>query len=317
MNDVGDSQPAARAERDVGFVGLGAMGRPMSAHLLADGWTVWGHDLDPAALANHETTGGRTVTDVSHLAARVDVVVTSLPSYGALVEVLRALGRFPRHGKPLVVIETSTLALPDKLAARDLAHEHGIELLDCPVSGTSAQAQQGDLVAYLSGGGPETQAAAVRVVSSMTRAAHLVGEFGNGTKMKLVANLLVAVHNLAAAEALTLAKRAGLNLPQVLTAVADGAGGSRMLEVRGPLMVAEAFDQATARVEIFQKDLSAIQALAVEVSSPTPLLTTSAVYYDAAMAQGRSQQDTACVFAVLQSLDRTEGARELRKRPLS
>ena len=299
--DPAHGPPDVRARR-VGFVGLGAMGSPMSGHLLADGWTVVGHDLDPAARARHESSGGLLVEDLAAMASSVDVVVTSLPGTAALAGVLSALAAGVDGTHPLVVIETSTLALPDKLAAREAAAAQDIVLLDCPVSGTSAQAQVGDLIAYLSGAEGRAGDLARPVLTSMTRATHDVGEFGNGTRMKLVANLLVAVHNLAAAEALLLAQRSGLDLSLVLGAVGDGAGSSRMLQVRGPLMVDGTYDEATARVEMFQKDLRAIQALAVAVSSPTPLLAATAVFYDAAMAQGRSDQDTACVFDVLQQL---------------
>jgi putative dehydrogenase len=287
--------------RSVGFVGLGAMGTPMSRHLLAAGWRVLGHDPSASARDRLEGLGGEPLTDLRGLPAHADVVVTSLPGSAALADVVEALGRAAGgRDTPLVLVDTSTLSLTDKEAAREAAAAHEIVLLDCPVSGTSAQAEVGDLVAYLSGDDVAALERARPVVEDMTRTTYLVGEFGNGTKMKLVANLLVAVHNLAAAEALVLAHRAGLDLEQVLSAVGDGAGGSRMLAVRGPLMVADDFDRATARVEIFQKDLRAIQAMAVGLSSPTPLLSTSVTFYDMAMAQGRSQQDTACLYGVLQ-----------------
>ncbi|MBD8605542.1 NAD(P)-dependent oxidoreductase [Aeromicrobium sp. CFBP 8757] len=283
-------------DREVGFVGLGAMGSPMSRHLREAGWTVVGHDLDERSLRRHAAEAP-TVDDVIELCGRVGVVVTSLPSNAAVRAVIERLGEGECAG--LVIVETSTLTLAEKQAAHEAAAALGMTLLDCPVSGTSAQAEVGDVVAYLSGSDPAALERAEPVVASMTRAFHAVGDFGNGTRMKLVANLLVAVHNLAAAEALLLAQRVGLDLDQVLEAVGDGAGASKMLAVRGPLMVSGDFDRATARVEIFQKDLRAIEELAAHVSSPTPLLSASSTYYAMAMAQGRAQQDTASVFGVL------------------
>lgn len=285
----------------VGFVGLGAMGIPMSRAMLEQGLRVLGHDPEQSSVARFVANGGVAAGSAGALVDQVDVVVTSLPGVGAVRSVLDELGAAGSAARstPLVVVDTSTLALSDRHRARAWAEQHAIVLLDCPVSGTSAQAQVGDLVAFLSGDDGDHLARARPVVEAMTRATHLVGPFGNGTKMKLVANLLVAVHNLAAAEALLLAQRSGLDLDLVLEAVGSGAGGSRMLSVRGPLMVAESFDDATVRVEIFQKDLRAIQELAVELSSPVPLLAASVVFYEMAMAQGRSQQDTACLFGVL------------------
>jgi L-threonate 2-dehydrogenase len=169
------------------------------------------------------------------------------------------------------------------------------------MSGTGQQARDGDLVAYLSGD-DEAKEKAKPVLAAFTRAQYDLGPFGRGTAMKLVANLLVAVHNAAAAEALLLAQRAGLDLADVLAAVGDGAGGSRMLQVRGPLMAAGRYSPATATVATMQKDNALIAAFADSVASPTPLFAATAVLYQAAVAQDRLQEDTACVFGVLQRL---------------
>ena len=136
----------------------------------------------------------------------------------------------------------------------------------------------------------------------MTRQIHDLGEFGNGTRLKLVANLLVAVHNLSTAEALLLADRAGLDLDDVLPALVDGAGSSRMLKVRGPLMLRGDYEPATARVEMFRKDLRAIRELADDLATPTPLLSVTSTLYDAAAGQGRADQDTASIYATLRLL---------------
>jgi putative dehydrogenase len=288
----------------VGFVGLGAMGSPMSRHLLEAGWRVIGYDVSGEALERHRGHGGETVDDPAELCGVADVVVTSLPSATALEATLNRLA----DGRPATtrVVEVSTFTLEQKQAAAERAARSGIRLLDCPVSGTSAQAERGDLIAYLSGAAPDDHPAVDPVLAGMTRRVYDLGPFGNGTRLKLVANLLVAVHNLGAAEALLLAERSGLDLTTVLPALLDGAGASKMLEVRGPLMVSQQFDQATARVEVFRKDLRAIQQLAGGLGVPTPLLSLTSMIYDAAAGQGRSQQDTACVYAVLQRLAGTD-----------
>jgi putative dehydrogenase len=284
----------------VGFVGLGIMGSAMSGHLLQDSWRVVGCDPDPRRAAQYESRGGVLVGSPGEVAEQVDVLVTSLPSAGALAAVLEAFSGAARPG--LVIVETSTLGLDTKLAARDAAATAGAILLDCPMSGTGQQARDRDLVAYLSGDDESAKAAALPVLQGFTRAQYDLGGFGNGTRMKLVANLLVAVHNAAAAEALLLAQRAGLDLDQVLAAVGDGAGGSRMLSVRGPLMAAGRYNEPTATVAVMQKDNALIAAFAAGVASPTPLFATTNVLYQAALAQGRLEQDTACVFGVLQHL---------------
>lgn len=287
----------------VGFVGLGIMGSAMSGHLLRAGFPVLGCDVDPQRRAQHEERGGRLAATPGAVAGEVDVLVTSLPSADALTAVLTGDGGLGEGARPgLVVVETSTLGLDTKLAARDAAAGFGAVLLDCPMSGTGQQARDGDVIAYLSGDDDAAKAAALPVLQAFTRAQHDLGAFGNGTRMKLVANLLVAVHNAAAAEALLLAERAGLDLEQVLRAVGDGAGSSRMLQVRGPLMAAGRYDEPTATVGVMQKDNALIAAFAGGVASPTPLFSATNVLYQAALAQGRLSEDTACVFGVLQRL---------------
>lgn len=282
----------------IGFVGLGVMGAAMSSHLLRAGVPVVGFDLSADRAALHREAGGEVVASPAEVARRCELVVTSLPSAAALHSVLTGPDGVLSADGQVVVLETSTLDLADKLSAFADVEAAGSALLDCPMSGTGQQARNGDLVAYLSGAAA-AKVSAGRALVHITRAVHDVGDFGNGTRMKLVANLLVAVHNLAAAEALLLAEQAGLDLDRVLTAVGDGAGTSRMFEIRGPLMAARSFDQATMKVSTFQKDLDVITRFAASLGVPVPLLATTAGYYQAAADGGRGEQDTASVIEIL------------------
>jgi 3-hydroxyisobutyrate dehydrogenase-like beta-hydroxyacid dehydrogenase len=286
----------------VGLIGLGVMGGAMSGHLLATGFAVRGFDLDPNRRAEHQARGGVVCESPADVARGVDVVVTSLPSAAALLSVLDGEGGLSSGGKPgLVIVETSTLSPETKQEGYNRVEMWGATLLDCPLSGTGQQARAGDLIAYLSGA-TSAKEQALPVLRAFTRAQYDLGAFGQGTRMKLVANLLVAVHNAAAAEALLLAQRASLDLDQVIAAVGDGAGGSRMLQVRGPLMAAGRYAEATATVATMRKDNELIAAFAAAVSSPTPLFSATTVLYQAAVAQDRLAEDTACVFEVLQRL---------------
>jgi len=286
----------------VGVLGLGVMGGAMSGHLLAAGFPVLGFDPAPERRAEHDARGGVVCGSPAEVARDAAVVITSLPSAAALLAVLDSADGLGSGERPdLVIIEASTLSPETKQDGHDRAQAWGGVLLDCPMSGTGQQARDGDLIAYLSGA-PEAKKRALPVLRAFTRAHYDLGAFGQGTRMKLVANLLVAVHNVAAAEALLLAQRAGLDLEQVLAAVGDGAGGSRMLQVRGPLMAAGRYADVTATVATMRKDNELIAAFAAGVASPTPLFSAAAVLYQAAVAQDRLDEDTACVFGVLQRL---------------
>jgi 3-hydroxyisobutyrate dehydrogenase-like beta-hydroxyacid dehydrogenase len=121
-------------------------------------------------------------------------------------------------------------------------------------------------------------------------------------KLKYVANLLVSIHNLAAAEALLLAEKSGLDLQMVYEAICAGAGSSRMFEVRGPLMVECRYEPATMSMGLYQKDLALIMDHARDVECPVPLMAATLPFYSAALAQGRAREDTASLFAVLRQM---------------
>jgi 3-hydroxyisobutyrate dehydrogenase-like beta-hydroxyacid dehydrogenase len=280
----------------VGIIGLGNMGLPMAGHLLAAGFGVRGYDVRAEAVAALAEAGGVATGSPGAAAAGAEVVITSLPSVAALDEVVAGLTGAAAEG--LIVIETSTLPLDAKEAAAGALAAAGAVVLDCPLSGTASQMRARDIAVYASG----EEAAIERslgVLAAFSRVQYQVGAFGNGMRMKLIANHLVTVHHTAAAEALLLARRAGLDPELTLQALSDGAGNSRMLEIRGPMMIAGDFSHANMRLEYYQKDIDLISDLARGLRCPLPLFTASAQLHLAALAQGRLDEDPACVFAVL------------------
>jgi 3-hydroxyisobutyrate dehydrogenase-like beta-hydroxyacid dehydrogenase len=268
----------------VGVVGLGIMGSAMAANLARARFEVQGYDVVPKRGAV------RSLADID-----APVVITSLPSSEALLDTCKSLSH------RCIVVETSTLPLEDKLEAFTLLKANAITLLDCPLSGTGAQAKTKDLVVLASG---ERKAfnKVVPVLKGFARSHYYLGEFGNGTKMKLVANLLVAIHNVSAAEAFVLGMKAGLDPKTIYKVIADGAGSSRMFQVRGPQMVAGKYQPATMKNEVWQKDMKIIGEFAARLGARTPLFDASSPVYEAAMAQGFAKADTAAVCAVLEAL---------------
>jgi L-threonate 2-dehydrogenase len=292
----------ASAAGPVGVIGLGTMGGQIAQHLLAAGYRVLGRDVAEERADALAAGGAARAGSSAEVAAEADTVLLSLPSVGAFEDVIGGEDGLARAARPgTVVIETSTLPLAVKERARRMLEERGTVLLDCPISGTGAQLRTRDVAVYTSGDAVAL-ARVSPVLAAFSRTSIDLGSFGNGTKLKLVANLLVAIHNAAAAEALLLATRAGLEPQAALEALITGAGMSRMLEVRGPLMLDEAYTPASMRVQTFQKDLDIIAGFARDLSCPTPVFSAAAQVHLAALAQGRANEDTASVFAVLQLL---------------
>ena len=186
----------------------------------------------------------------------------------------------------------------DKTAARDTLKAQGIVMLDCPLSGTGAQAVHKDLTVYASGPKAAIKQLAP-VFEGFSKSTFDLGAFGKGMKMKLMANLLVAIHNVSTAEALLLGQRWGIRPQDAVKVLSDGAGGSRMLQVRGPLMEGEGWHTATMKVGIWQKDMKLIAAALADAQVPAPLFAATVPVYNAAMALGHAEHDTAAVFDVL------------------
>lgn len=291
----------------VGMLGLGIMGHAMSVNLLAAGFEVVGFDVAAAPAKALRAVGGKTVASPRAVAEAADLIISVLPSVKALDDVVLGDDGILAAGRAgQILIEASTLPLEDKLRVRAAAAPQ-LTMLDCPLSGTGAQAVTRDLLVYASGEHAAIASCAA-VFDGFARAHHDLGEFGNGTRMKFIANLLVAIHNVAAAEAFVLGMKAGLDPETIYRVVGDGAGGSRMFTVRGPQMIADHYEPATMKVEIWQKDMKIISEFAAALNCPTPLLSASAAIYTAAMAQGRGGQDTAAVCAVLAEMARLERA---------
>ena len=287
---------------EVGVVGLGTMGGQIAGHLIAAGYQVVGRDIEPDRASALAALGGAYAESAADVARRADTVLLSLPSVRAFDDVVRGADGVTAAARPgLTVIEASTLPLAVKEYARQLLEDRGAVLLDCPISGTGGQLRTKDVVVYASGDAAALERVAP-VLAAFSRDRIPLGAFGNGTKLKLVANLLVAIHNVAAAEALLMAERAGLDPRSALAALTAGAGTSRMLEVRGPVMLDESYDTAAMRVSTFQKDLDIIAGFARDLGCPTPLFGAAAQVHLAALAQGHGDDDTASVFAVLRRL---------------
>jgi 3-hydroxyisobutyrate dehydrogenase-like beta-hydroxyacid dehydrogenase len=285
--------------RSVGVIGLGIMGSAISANLVRAGFETFGYDVLPARRKALERAGGIATRSAAQVVAHTSVALTSLPSVAALHRVARELARNGRRGG--IVLETSTLPIEAKHRACAVLDAAGVTLLDCPLSGTGAQAKTGDLSVYASGP-RKAYDAAVPVFEGFARSHYFLGAFGNGSKMKFVANLLVAIHNVSAAEAFVLGMKAGLAPRTILRVAGDGAGASRMFQVRGPMMVAGRYRRATMRNAVWQKDMKIIRAFARALRVRTPLFDASAGVYAAAMEQGFAQEDTAAVCAVLEAM---------------
>lgn len=279
----------------VAIVGLGIMGSAYAKNLIAGGAAVAGTDPLDSARAALTAAGGTAHEGIGPWVRDADLILLSLATPGALHRVAADLAEQIAPGQ--IVAETGTFSLDDKHAVRAVIDGAGGVTLDCTISGTGAQARAKDLVMMTSG--PEEAVRRIEpILAAFTKATLFAGAFGNGARLKYVANLAVALHNCAAAETLHYARSHGLPDDLVYRMLSTGAGQSRMLDLRMPMMIAGDYRPATANMSMFEKDFSIIGADIAAQGVATPMFDAVREIYDIAYAELAADLDTAGVYEV-------------------
>jgi 3-hydroxyisobutyrate dehydrogenase-like beta-hydroxyacid dehydrogenase len=288
-----------KSKGSVGIIGLGIMGGAFAKNLARAGWRVVGYDISAARRREAARAGVEIARDAAGVAAAVPTILTSLPKPQALMDSVRAIAaaKLPRK----LLVEMSTFAISDKEKAARVLAKAGHQMLDTPVSGTGSQAKNKDLIFYASGDARQIKRLN-RLFNDFGRHAFNVGPFGNGSKMKYVANLLVAINNVATAEAMVLGMKAGLPPKLIYDLITPGAGNSRVFELRAPMMVKGKYKNATMKIDVWDKDMRVIGDYARMIRVPTPMFDASKPVYLKAMKSGFGAQDTAAVCAVLEKM---------------
>lgn len=287
----------AKNKGTVGVIGLGIMGGSFAKNLAAAGWRVVGYDLSAKARKAAERAGVEIASSAVDVASKVPTILTSLPKPQALIDTVKAIAaaKLPRK----TIVEMSTFAISDKEKAEAVLRKAGHTMLDVPVSGTGAQAATRDLVFYASGD-KKAVAKLGPMFAAFGRKVYDTGTFGNGSKMKYVANLLVAIHNVASAEAMVYGMKAGLAPQAIFDLIQGGAGNSRIFELRAPMMVKNNYKTVTMKIDVWDKDMQVIGDYGRKIKVPTPMFDASKPVYLKAQKMGLGAQDTAAVCAVLE-----------------
>lgn len=290
---------AKKTKGTVGVIGLGIMGGSFAKNLVAAGWRVIGYDISAAARREAQRAGVELANSAAEVAAAAPIILTSLPKPQALMDTARKIAAAKLKGK--IIAEMSTFTISDKEKAERVLRKAGHTVIDCPVSGTGSQAKNRDLVFYASGDA-KAIARLRPVLMGFGRHTFDVGEFGNGSRMKYVANLLVAINNVASAEAMVLGMKAGLDPQMIVDLVTAGAGNSRVFELRAPMMAKGRYDDVTMKISVWDKDMHVIGDYARKIRVPTPIFNATKGIYLKAMKSGFGNSDTAAVCAVLEKM---------------
>jgi 3-hydroxyisobutyrate dehydrogenase-like beta-hydroxyacid dehydrogenase len=285
----------------VGVIGLGKMGLPIAQNLMERGFNVVGYRR--SGTAELAALGGTGAQSAAEVASSSDVLLSILPDVAALGEViLGPNGTLTKLRPGTVHVEMSTLDVPEKAALRDRVRSSGGDLLDCPISGTPAMVRPRAATTFVSG--EEASVDAVReVLDAISGPWVYTGAFGTGAHLKYVASLLVAVHTVATAEAMLLARRSGLDLELVQRTLDDSIASSAIWQRRGPLVRERRWTPAPGPIATLHEILDQIEDQAAAIGTMLPLFAVAKQLYDKALGDGWGALDIAAVHDLLSGQD--------------
>lgn len=285
--------------KTVGVIGLGPMGGNIARNLLEKQFTVAGYDIKPECMTALDDVGLRAAKDSTDVASQADIILTSLPNAAALDEVIDRVLKHDQKGQ--ILVECSTLTVEQKIAAHDRLAAAGKILLDSPISATPSMLAAGMASIHVSGD-EDAYKQALPIIEGFTASNFHVGEVGNGSRMKILANYLVHVHTTAAAEAMTLGQKAGLTPEQIHTVLSQSAGTSKMLEIRGAMMAKSDYREGGGTMfAVYEKDAGIITEFAASVKAPIDLYVSARQKFNSAMALGLGHLDTSAVCKAVEA----------------
>jgi putative dehydrogenase len=282
------------AMQRVGVIGLGKMGLPIARNLMDRGFEVIGYRRNGSReLAE---AGGSVASSPAEVAENADVLLSIVPDASAVTDVVCGpAGTLTTLRPGTVHIEMSTIDVGCKSRVRDAVLHRGGDLLDCPISGSPAMVAPRLATTFASG--EQASIETVRpVLDAISGPWVYTGAFGTGARLKYIANLLLAVHTMAAAEAMALARESGLDLALVQRSLDDSIGTSAIWRQRGPVMRERAWSPAPGPIATLQPILEQIEGCAADAGLRTPVFASAKAAFDQAMAAGWGSLDIACVY---------------------
>ena len=289
---------------DIGFVGLGIMGRPMVRNLMAAGNTVTVYDIVGTAIEEMATEGAIPASSSSEVASKNPLIITMVPdSADAEAAILGANGVLEGASSGSIVIDMSSIAPASSQKIAAGCEGQGVDFLDAPVSGGEPGAIAGTL-AIMVGGKKDVFDKYVDVFAPMGNSTYC-GDYGAGNTTKLANQIIVAINIAAVSEALVLAKKAGLDPNVVFDAIKGGLAGSTVLNAKAPMMIEGNFNPGF-RVRLHQKDLNNALQTARELSVPLPFTALAQQIIGSLMNEGKGDDDHSAIANFIEDMAGTK-----------
>lgn len=283
----------------LGLVGIGQLGLPIARNLLQAGYPMVGYRR--SALADFTQAGGRALSSAGEVTGQCDVLMMCLPDEAAQLSALNGPGGVLAHLKPgQIVIELGTYSRSFKQAQAQSLQGKGARVLEVEVSGSPPMVGARKAALYI-GGPTDLVQECEGLLKAITDHQFHLGDYGSAVSMKLIANYLLTIHTLAAAEAIDMGTRAGFDPALVARVIAQGAGGSAMFSVRAPLMAERKFTPAPGPFSTLAKYLDLGEQMARDLGCAAPLFSAAVPYFRQAMDQGMAQEDISAVIKLLEA----------------
>ena len=286
----------------VGVIGLGKMGLPIARNLMVRGFRVTGYRRSGSP--ELVTEGGAVAASAAEVAAGADVLLSIVPTAEDVEEIIAGPHGTLTTLKPGTIhIEMSTIDVDRKARLRDRVRAKGGDLLDCPISGSPGMVAP-RLATTFASGDPASVGTVSEVLDAISGPWVYTGAFGTGARMKYVANLLLAVHTVAAAEAMALARRSGLDLGLVQKTLDNSIASSAIWRQRGPLMAERTWSPAPGPVRTLHPILEQIEDQAAKAGLSPSVFAAAKEVFDKALADGWGDLDIACVHDQVSGMHR-------------
>jgi 3-hydroxyisobutyrate dehydrogenase/2-hydroxy-3-oxopropionate reductase len=284
----------------VGFIGLGRMGLPMSYRLLNAGFDLTVHNRSQGKVRQIAEAGANAATSVEEITSQADIVLACLPDVSAVEEVFLGVNGALANARPgQILVDHSTVGMATSKACAAAAEAKGAFFLDAPISGGTERAADGTLT-IMAGGPADAYQRALPLFESMGATVRHIGPTGTGTVVKLINQLLVGIHSVAAAEAMVLGAKSGADPALVFEVVNSGWGHSFMLDRNAPVMLDRDFEGVRTQIKVFLKDLGLIQDLTRELGVETPGADLAYRFLKKAVDKGLGDMDSAASVMLLE-----------------
>jgi len=285
----------------IGFIGLGIMGRPMAKNLLKAGYSLVVHSRSRSPVDELVAAGAKAGTSARDVAAQSDVLITMLPNSPDVELVALGKDGIVEGARPgLIYVDMSTISPIVSQKVGEALGAKGVRMLDAPVSGGERGAIDGAL-SIMVGGDQAVFDSVLPILQSMGKTITLLGPLGFGGFTKLANQIIVAVNLTALGEALTLAKKAGLDRALTLKALAGGLAGSRCMDQKTPNYVGNTY-QPGFKIDLHFKDLGLIMESARALGVPLPATAVVQELFSALRVKGRGGLDHSAVITLLEEL---------------